>query len=282
MEISQTMEKIRQIPSGSLRWMWRAVKKEEREGEKAAFGCELIRYLEHDDFRSVERLLEDEPPITPKNNIVRWALIRACVRLNFPVVSRLLCLGADPNAGYGQEAFCDSIPEDRFGILPLHIVCQTRRHEADVSTIVEVLLQHGADPTKPDELDGSTPLGWAAANGQVRAADLLLHAGADVNAGFVGGRTPLIAAAACGHPLTVKILLDHGANPNLATEQGTTALMAASALCDNYTYNVRNMENCDSRKREIIDMLLKRGAKMVSGGRSMIRPVSVPPADIPT
>jgi ankyrin repeat protein len=97
---------------------------------------------------------------------------------------------------------------------------------------------------------GMTSLHYAARDGRVKEAGLLLAAGADVNArtrevppsrrwlyslGDVSwvdftGQTPFLRAALSGDIATMRFLLEHGADPNLPTQAGTTPLMAASGV----------------------------------------------------
>jgi hypothetical protein len=56
------------------------------------------------------------------------------------------------------------------------------------------------------------------------AFQLLIEAGADVNAAAWRGMTPLMQAVAADEPDTVRILLDRGANPSAKTEAGLTAI----------------------------------------------------------
>ncbi|MDE3154414.1 MAG: ankyrin repeat domain-containing protein, partial [Acidobacteriota bacterium] len=94
---------------------------------------------------------------------------------------------------------------------------------------VKNLLEHGAD-VNAAQADGMTALHWAAVNGDVDLAKMLMYAGADVNASTrVGGYTALDIAAKDGHAEMVEALLKGGADPNGADEHGTTPLMLASA-----------------------------------------------------
>jgi ankyrin repeat protein len=73
---------------------------------------------------------------------------------------------------------------------------------------------------------GSTPLLFAAREGDVESARLLLAAGADVNDKLPDGTTALIEAAHSGQGAVAALLLDKGADPNNA-DIGYTALHAA-------------------------------------------------------
>lgn len=85
-----------------------------------------------------------------------------------------------------------------------------------------------------------TPLQAASFHEAADLAQILLHAGADVNVcGVVGDwtarfpGTALQIAARCGNTKLVQILLDAGANVNVpATEKGCTALQAAVQIGD--------------------------------------------------
>lgn len=89
------------------------------------------------------------------------------------------------------------------GETPLHAACSKANRPA-FNAIVELLLHHGADPnhqTKPNIETGSfmrdcrtkseTPLHRAAAFSTAKVIDLLINAGADVEAKDINGDTPL-------------------------------------------------------------------------------------------
>jgi len=76
--------------------------------------------------------------------------------------------------------------------------------------------------------DGSTPLHWASYRDDLESADLLIRAGANVNAANDLGATPLWVASQNGSEAMVRKLLQAGANPNLALLAGETPLMVAA------------------------------------------------------
>ena len=61
---------------------------------------------------------------------------------------------------------------------------------------------------------GDTPLHIAAVSGDLRAIDLLLNVGADINAAGENGFTPLHYAAEQNRPEAVRLLLTRGADRN--------------------------------------------------------------------
>jgi ankyrin repeat protein len=109
---------------------------------------------------------------------------------------------------------------------------------------VRALLQQRAD-VHVGEADGTTALHWACYRDDLEMADLLLGAGAAVNAANDLGATPLWNASLnAGAPLVAR-LLQAGADPNLALLAGETPLMVASR----------------SGKAAVVERLLSSGAK---------------------
>jgi ankyrin repeat protein len=92
---------------------------------------------------------------------------------------------------------------------------------------MQLLLAAGAD------VDASNRRGWAplyaaAVAGQHEVVQLLLAAGANVNAAAKSGVTPVHAAAAAGHTQVVQLLLAAGADAYAAAKSGMTPLYAAA------------------------------------------------------
>ena len=98
----------------------------------------------------------------------------------------------------------------------------------DMAT-ARALLREQVDVNTP-QLDGATALHWAAHWDDLEIADLLIRAGADVNAAndIVYGVTPLSLAAVNGSAAMIERLLNAGANANTALPTGETVLMTAA------------------------------------------------------
>ena len=95
--------------------------------------------------------------------------------------------------------------------------------------LADLLLRAGADVDAANDY-GVTPLSLACDNGSAEIAARLLESGADPDAARSTGETPLMTCARTGSVDAVRALLDAGANPSAAeTWQGQTALMWAAA-----------------------------------------------------
>lgn len=119
--------------------------------------------------------------------------------------------------------------------------------------VAQLLVAHGADLEARDEND-RTPLWHAAFEKGQRSLDVakvLIEAGADVNAADQEGDTPLMKAAQDANVPMTKLLLDAGAKPNLQDEDGHTALVWAVR-----DYSSRTAGD----SREVIAKLLAAGA----------------------
>ena len=105
----------------------------------------------------------------------------------------------------------------------------------------QVLLKAGADVDAKNVL-GETALHRAASNGHTETVEILLKAGADVNVEDDKSYTPLMGAAAANQTETVRALLKEGADVNARDKDGDTALA--------YTDD-----------DELVELLKKAGAK---------------------
>jgi ankyrin repeat protein len=94
---------------------------------------------------------------------------------------------------------------------------------------LEALLNAGADPNSRAGVNDWTALLHAIHKHQEGAIRVLLAHGADVNAAGRGGTTPLMMASGYGYAGLVRVLLDAGADPSRTDAHGATALVAAVA-----------------------------------------------------
>ena len=189
----------------------------------------------------------------------------ACTNASAPMVRRLLEAGANPNATgvrvppimiCARTGSVEAVREliarkaDVNAREPLRdqtaLMWAVAQNHADVArTLIEAgagvrarsrLARVVVNRANPNDIytavvgtvsqGGSTPLLFAARQGDVDCAGLLLDAGADVDDVLPDGTSALTVAAHSNHPALVRLLLDRGANPNVIGS-GYTALHAA-------------------------------------------------------
>jgi len=122
--------------------------------------------------------------------------------------------------------------------------------------VMRLLLDLGALVDEPS-LGDVTALYFAAALGQIAAADLLLTKGASIDrkACFLDQSTALISVASAGVTKMVAFLIQKGADINLMNDDGLTALMIAAQL----------------GREEIVALLLSKNPKYVNEALSIAR-----------
>jgi ankyrin repeat protein len=166
-------------------------------------------------------------------------LMVAATRGNLETVRALLSGGANPNA---QEV--------NGGHTALMYALSERQ-----AAVVEELVKHDADVHLGSKT-GFTPLMFAAQQGDVDSARILIGAGADPNAAQPKtGLTPLLIASAMGHVQAVDLLLDKGADPNTVDANGYAPLHRVVRDSD---YGI-NLQGKDAILA-IVTSLLKHGA----------------------
>lgn len=184
---------------------------------------------------------------------------------NPEIVKTLLARGIDVNARettYGETALMWAASENH----------------ADA---VRVLLEHHAEidarsnaleyPKDRFGLEGVitvlphghwTALMYAARQGSLGAARVLVEAGAQLNLKDPDGTTALVLALINGHFDTAALLAEHGADPNLADAAGMAALYAAvdmNTLGEVYGRPARKVSD-EHTALDVIQVLLKHGA----------------------
>ncbi len=129
---------------------------------------------------------------------------------------------------------------------PLALAASTG-HDGAVRALLKgkAAINHGC------EVDGSTALHVAAGSGRernLRVVNLLLEAGADVNAADLNGETPLMCASRAGSCPTVHVLLESKADATRTDFAGRTA------LCHAYLVTQGGLE--DPNFAKLVSMLM--------------------------
>ena len=127
---------------------------------------------------------------------------------NLDLAQFLLSAGADANAEYSIG---------RYHSTPLQTAVLDQS-----SSMVELLLSHGADVPPTAAREGTLLHLWVYGSGAPRIADLLLSRHIDVNAKDGQGETPLHLAARYGQKPAVEWLLKHGADARARNLRGQT------------------------------------------------------------
>ena len=232
-----------------------------REGDGAtALHWAVVR----DDVEVVGALLRAGADVDAANDYGVSPLSLACTNRNATMVGKLLGAGANPDVATsmgetGLMTCARTGAADALEILFAHGASTVNAREQshgqtalmwaasqENPKVVRVLLAHGADIAARSDSHllpvslgdgnafeqyfmepqrGSTPLLFAARNGRIENATLLLDAGADVNEGTPNGQSALVMASFSGQGELAAFLLERGAKPNAAA--GYTALHTA-------------------------------------------------------
>ena len=208
-----------------------------------------------DDARAVDLLLGAGADAGAANDYGVTPLSLACINRNAAMVETLLAAGADPDAAtsmgetvvmtcaatgsaaavralldhgaaninateasQGQTALMWAVAQGYPEVVRLLLKRGAGVEARTRSRSLLVSLDGGAGGTDPGEvrLGGFTPLLFAARQGSVESARLLLGAAADVNDAAPDGASPLVVASYSGHGALAAFLLVQGADPNAA------------------------------------------------------------------
>lgn len=148
-----------------------------------------------------------------------------------------------------------SAQTDADGTTPLH---RASYHD-DLKT-ADALLRAGADVNAANDL-GATPLWLASLNGSAPIVRRLLEAGANPNLALMSGETPVMVAARAGAADVVQLLLAKGAHVNARGTRGQTALMWAVA----------------QRHPDVVKVLVAHGADIHAKSDEWGQVMAVPP-----
>jgi ankyrin repeat protein len=158
------------------------------------------------------------------------------------------------------------------GMTPLHWAAHW-----DELEVVKLLLSAGAN-AKAANRYGVTALHEASLVSNVPMMEVLLKAGASPNVAYGSGETPLMAAARTGNVGAVKLLIEHGADINAAEEyRGQTALMFATA--ENHADVVKLLidrgvqVNARSAKLQFGDVKMAAGGAFVDRSEGALTPL---------
>ena len=228
-------------------------------------GATALHWAAHrSDLHAATLLIEAGADVDAANALGATPLWLAATNGSAAVVERLLATGADPNVALrmGETPLmaaarsgsrrvaklllaygADPNPAEREREQTALMWAAAQRHAG----LVHLLAEHGGNVHARSRVwrqlentagntntsgnfrmahGGSTPLLFAARNGDVETAQALVAAGADVNDTAAAGTSAVVIAAHSGHGRLATYLLEEGADPN-AAGAGYTALHAA-------------------------------------------------------
>jgi ankyrin repeat protein len=175
-------------------------------------GSTALAWAAHwNDLATADALLKAGADPNLANDYGVTPLALACVNGNLDMVQKLVAAKANPNAlaQTGETPFLNCV----------------RTGNVDA---VKLMMEARADVNLAEKWRGQTPLMWAVAEKHPEVTKALVDHGADVNAKSKGGFTALQFAAQQGDLDSAKILVAAGANVNEADpEDGMTALLTA-------------------------------------------------------
>lgn len=226
-------------------------------GARQPDGATALHWAAHwDDVETADMLIRARADVNAANVLGVRPLYLACENGSAAMVERLLAAGAAPNAALpsGETPLMTASRAGSVGAVKALLArgADVQSHEtADGQTalmwavaeqhseVVRLLVEAGADirarssvrhreNTTVGMVDegGYTPLLFAARQGDLASAQLLLTAGADANDTAPLGTSALVVAAHSGHGTLAAFLLQKGADPN-AAGAGYTALHVA-------------------------------------------------------
>lgn len=218
--------------------------------------------VRENDADMTDRLIRAGANVKAANRYGVTPLYLACVNGSAATIAKLLNAGADPNSTTteGETVLMTAARSGNPEAVKVLI-----EHGAQVNAkedwrrqtplmwasaechpeVAQELIAHGADVNatqvewhwerqvtkEPREkwlpLGGFTPLHFAARQGCLAGVEVLVKAGAQMNAVNPNGFSPMLLAIINGHYDVAAYLADHGADVNVADETGRTPLYAA-------------------------------------------------------
>ncbi|MHC9538280.1 MAG: ankyrin repeat domain-containing protein [Vulcanimicrobiota bacterium] len=187
------------------------------EGKKARYHETIHEAIQWGDFDRVREILEKDPEaVNSRAGVMQSKFIDDSADKDMTPLHVAVCYDKLEIAEYliskGAEINAISIAT-KHGITAFRIAVTKRRTE-----FIKLFLRHGVDVDEKSLRDGSTALHSATYYPQIRATELLLEAGADINARNNEGWTPLHNVASNGNTFLLELLFSKGADINAQLE----------------------------------------------------------------
>jgi len=131
--------------------------------------------------------------------------------------------------------------------------------------MINVLLDHGADPSINDAGSGKNPLAIAAQEGFTQSVEALIEHDVDLNVRDSRGMTPLMLAVIGGHAETIRLLLAACADITLLDAEEKSALDHARDFNFEDTYLLAILKSSAEGKATVIPWIEMDVPKMIRG-----------------
>lgn len=201
-------------------------------------GCtktSLIASARYGDVVMMNKLLNEGAKVDEPNEGV-WSatpLFWSLYECKFETAKILLAKGAKATA------------KDSYGYSALQVAAGCKNAELSV---IEDLIQKGADVRHKSDKDGCTSLHDACMSGTPDVVKLLIDKGADVNAADKQGTTPLMLAVKSNSIPKVEILLERGADIHLLDKKKKTAKSYVKGLLKKDKNMMELLERAESSR----------------------------------
>ncbi|MEN6508850.1 MAG: ankyrin repeat domain-containing protein [Smithella sp.] len=201
-------------------------------------GCtktSLIASARYGDVVMMNKLLNEGARVDEPNEGV-WSatpLFWALYECKFETAKILLAKGAKATA------------KDSYGYSALQVAAGCKNAE---TSVIEDLIQKGADVRHKSDKDGYTSLHDACMSGTPDVVKLLIDKGADVNAADKKGTTPLMLAVKSNSIPKVEILLERGADIHLLDKKKKTAKSYVKGLLKKDKNMMELLERAESSR----------------------------------
>lgn len=196
----------------------------------------LLKAVDRGDRASVERLLDEGANIEGVHGNKETPLLMAADRGRAAIVKLLVERGANIHAQVSGETALAMVARradsELTRILLERTPTLTEKNQALLAaTRSEPAVINLDAPEGTDKFAQADEMNYESSAPYAEVVNLLLDAGANIEARDYDGNTPLMSAASYGEAMVVKVLLARGADINATDPEGGTALMGAACDC---------------------------------------------------
>jgi len=182
-------------------------------------------------------------------------------------------------------------------LLPISIFAQTNEIfdfvKANNIDKVKALIENTPSLVNSKDMDGRTPLHWAARGVYFEIMEYLIKKGADVNAKDNNQIYPIESVTVRNHPLSLKLLIDNGAKTDVSDNEGSYIIHIAAQygyieeikillengsyleIKDNYQRTPLIIASREGGDYETVKYLIEKGANINAVDKNGYSPISL-------